>query len=88
MHAATMLGFLGLLLATTLDFGLEIVGLRETGEAVPIWYPVRLLGTVAGMAMMYGVTALMLRRWRKEGRTCGVRSAPTGCSCGCSGSPG
>jgi ferredoxin len=69
MHAATMLGFLGLLLATTLDFGLEIIGLRETGEAVPIWYPVRLLGTVAGIALMVGVTALMLRRWRKEDRS-------------------
>ncbi len=69
LHAASMFGFLGLLAATTLDFGLEIVGLRETGEAVPIWYPVRLLGTVAGVAMMYGVTMLMLRRWRKDGRT-------------------
>ena len=56
LHAATMFGFLGLLLATTLDFGLEIVGLRETGEAVPIWYPVRLLGTVAGVVLMWGVT--------------------------------
>ncbi len=68
-HAATMFGFLGLLAATTLDFGLEIVGVRETGEAVPIWYPVRLLGTVAGLLMMYGVTMLMIRRYRKEART-------------------
>jgi ferredoxin len=69
LHAATMFGFLGLLAATTLDFGLEIVGLRETGEAVPIWYPVRLLGTVSGVLLMYGVTMLMIRRWRKDGRT-------------------
>lgn len=69
MHAATMFGFLGLLLATTLDFGLEILGVRETGEQVPIWYPVRLLGTVAGIVMMYGASALMIRRWRKEGRS-------------------
>jgi hypothetical protein len=68
-HAAAMFGFLGLLLATTLDFGLEIVGLRETGEAVPLWYPVRLLGTVAGLLMMYGVTMLMIRRYRREART-------------------
>jgi hypothetical protein len=52
LHMATMLGFLGLLLATTLDYGLDIVGIRETGEPVPIWYPVRLLGTVAGLVMM------------------------------------
>ena len=69
VHAAAMFGFLGLLLATTLDFGLEIVGLRETGEAVPLWYPVRLLGTVAGLLMMYGVTMLMIRRHRKEARS-------------------
>ena len=69
MHAATMLGFLGLLAATTLDFGLEIIGVRETGTPVPLWYPVRLLGTVAGLAMMYGATGLIIRRWRKEGRT-------------------
>ena len=69
MHAATMLGFLGLLAATTLDFGLEVIGVRETGTPVPLWYPVRLLGTVAGLAMMYGATGLIIRRWRKEGRT-------------------
>ena len=69
MHAATMLGFLGLLLATTLDFGLDIIGWKHTGEQVPIWYPVRLLGTVAGLLMMYGATGLMIRRWRKGGRT-------------------
>ena len=69
LHAATMLGFLGLLLATILDYGLDIFGIKETGEPVPIWYPVRLLGTVAGLVMMYGATMLMIRRWRKEGRT-------------------
>jgi ferredoxin len=68
LHAATMLGFLGLLLATTLDFGLDIIGVKHTGEQVPIWYPVRLLGTVAGLVMMYGATGLMIRRWRKEDR--------------------
>jgi ferredoxin len=69
LHAATMLGFLGLLAATVLDYGLDIVGIRETGEPVPIWYPVRLLGTVAGLVMLYGATLLMVRRWRRSGRT-------------------
>ena len=50
LHAATMWGFLGLLAATILDYGLELVGIKETGTPVPIWYPVRLLGTVAGLA--------------------------------------
>ncbi len=39
-------GFLGLLAATALDYGLDILGIKETGTPVPIWYPVRLLGTV------------------------------------------
>ena len=50
LHAATMWGFLGLLAATILDYGLAIVGIKATGTPVPIWYPVRLLGTVSGPA--------------------------------------
>ncbi len=69
LHAATMLGFLGLLAATILDYGLDILGVRETGEPVPLWYPVRLLGTVAGLVMLYGASMLMVRRWRRSGRT-------------------
>jgi ferredoxin len=45
LHAATMWGFLGLLAATILDYGLAIVGIKETGTPVPIWYPVRLLAS-------------------------------------------
>ena len=48
LHAATMWGFLGLLAATILDYGLALVGIKATGTPVPIWYPVRLLGTAAG----------------------------------------
>jgi ferredoxin len=69
LHAATMLGFLGLLAATMLDYGLDIVGIRETGEPAPLWYPVRLLGTLAGAVMLLGASGLMLRRWRRSGRT-------------------
>ena len=50
LHAATMWGFLGLLArdrsSTT---GWPSSGIKETGTPVPIWYPVRLLGTVAGL---------------------------------------
>ncbi len=76
LHAATMLGFLGLLAATILDYGFDIFGIKETGTPVPIWYPIRLLGTVAGFVMMYGATMLMIRRWRKSGRTV-RRSVPS-----------
>jgi ferredoxin len=66
LHAATMWGFLGLLLATVLDYGLALAGIKETGTPVPIWYPVRLLGTLAGLLLMYGATMLILRRARAD----------------------
>ena len=64
-----MWGFLGLLAATLLDYGLEIAGIKPTGTAVPIWYPVRLLGTIAGLALVYGTTILAWRRLRRSDRS-------------------
>ena len=64
LHAATMWGFLGLLAATILDYGLALVGLKATGTPVPLWYPVRLLGTVAGILLVYGATMLIVQRYR------------------------
>jgi quinone-modifying oxidoreductase subunit QmoC len=69
IHAATMWGFLGLLAATIADYGLDIIGWKATGTPVPIWYPVRLLGTVAGILLVYGVTVLMIDRWRRADRS-------------------
>lgn len=66
VHAATMWGFLGLLAATILNYILDIVGLKPTGTLVPIWYPVRLLGTLAGLLFIYGVTVLIIRRWKQS----------------------
>jgi nitrate reductase gamma subunit len=64
-----MWGFLGLLGATMLDYGLEILGVKATGTPVPIWYPVRLLGTLAGAALIYGTTVLIVRRLRWSDRS-------------------
>ena len=64
IHAATMWGFLGLLAATILDYGLALIGVKATGTPVPIWYPVRLLGTVAGVLLVYGATMLIVQRYR------------------------
>jgi nitrate reductase gamma subunit len=69
IHFATMWGFLGLLAATMLDYGLELLGLKATGTPVPIWYPVRLLGTLAGAALIYGTTVLIVRRLRRSDRS-------------------
>ena len=67
IHAATMWGFLGLLTASGLDYGLALAGIRKTGAPVPIWYPARLLGTVAGVLMVYGVAMLMRNRLAQSG---------------------
>jgi ferredoxin len=64
VHAATMWGFLGLLSATALDYLLDILGLKPTGTAVPIWYPTRFIGTLAGPLFTYGVSTLLIKRWR------------------------
>jgi len=75
IHMLTLWGFLGLLAATIINYGLDVLGIKPTGTMVPLWYPVRLLGTVAGLALMYGVTFFMLRR-RRESKQ-GKPSAPT-----------
>jgi ferredoxin len=68
IHALTVWGFLGLLAATVLDYGLDIVGIKVTGTPVPVWYPVRLLGTLAGIALVYGTSVLAIDRYRAANR--------------------
>ena len=68
IHASTMWGFLGLLAATVLDYGTELLGIKETGTWVPIWYPIRLLGTVAGLFLVYGTTIAIIKRLSRHDR--------------------
>jgi nitrate reductase gamma subunit len=75
IHAVTVWGFLGLLAATVLDYGLALLGIKATGTPVPIWYPIRLLGTIAGLALIYGTTMLIADRLRAANRS--VRSSTT-----------
>jgi hypothetical protein len=61
IHLAIMYGFLGLLLATTLDYlFLELLPLH-----LSVFWPARILGTVAGASLLWGVSAATLRRLRK-----------------------
>ena len=69
LHAATMWGFLGLLAATILDYGLALLGIKATGTPVPVWYAVRLLGTIAGLMLVYGTSVLILDRIRSASRS-------------------
>ncbi len=65
VHASILWGFLGLFTATALDYLLELLGIKPTGAWVPPWYPVRLLGTLAGILLMYGATVVIVRRLRQ-----------------------
>ena len=60
LHAMILWGFLGLLAATTLDFLF-----KEPGSYVPLWYPIRLLGTVSGLVCLVGTAATL---WRRIGK--------------------
>lgn len=60
VHAAVLWGFLGMLVATALDFLFKPIG-----SAVPPWYPARLLGTAAGLLCLAGLSVLAVRRFRR-----------------------
>ena len=65
VHASIMWGFLGLMAASLMDLGFDITGIKTLGDAVPIWYPARLLGTIAGLLMIYGTSIALIKRIRK-----------------------
>jgi ferredoxin len=69
IHSMTMYGFLGLLIATVVDYGLSLIGVKMPGTPVAIWYPTRLLGTLAGLAMIYGVTMFFVDRFTKDNQS-------------------
>jgi nitrate reductase gamma subunit len=69
VHASILWGFLGLLLATALDYSLELLGLKATGTWVHFWHPIRLLGTIAGLFLVYGTSISLIRRLRKTDET-------------------
>jgi len=75
IHALTIWGFLGLFSATILDWGLALAGVKETGTPIPLWYPSRLIGTLAGFSLLYGVSMFMVNRVRQVNRAAMVSTA-------------
>ena len=60
VHLTIMYGFLGLFAATALDFMFKPVG-----SSVPIYYPIRLLGTISGLSLVYGTSIAIYKRLQK-----------------------
>lgn len=60
VHLSIMWGFLGLLGATGLD-----LLFKEPFSHVPVYYPPRLLGTVAGLFVLYGTSVALMNRTKR-----------------------
>ncbi len=60
VHYTIMWGFIGLAVATAIDFIF-----KTPGVVVPLWYPSRILGSVAGLSMVYG-SAVTIVRWARS----------------------
>ena len=54
-------GFLGLLVSTTLRY----LVVPTNGDVVPLYDPVRLLGTVSGILLSYGTLVMIVSRVKK-----------------------
>lgn len=66
VHLSIMWGFLGLVAATGIDYLLGIVADKVPGQPDPLWYPPRLLGTVAGIFVIYGAMVAIVQRLRRS----------------------
>ena len=58
IHWSIMWGFIGLLIATTLDFIFK-------DPATDIWFPARILGTISGILLVYGTSIALYYRQTK-----------------------
>jgi hypothetical protein len=65
VHALIVGGFMGLLVATGLDF--LVLYLLKNQFHLSVFWPARIIGTVAGMALLAGVLLAIGRRIRRDG---------------------
>jgi ferredoxin len=65
IHWLIVGGFMGLLLATALDF--VVLYMLKNQFHLSVFWPARLIGTVAGVALLVGVTLAIVRRVRRDG---------------------
>jgi nitrate reductase gamma subunit len=65
MHGAIMWGFLALAAATGVDYLLLMLAGKIPGQPEPLWNPTRLLGTLAGMLVVFGTTRALVSRTKR-----------------------
>jgi nitrate reductase gamma subunit len=65
VHWTIMWGFIGLAVATTLDYLLLLLADKVPGLPVPLWHPTRLLGTLTGVLILFGTLSALASRIRK-----------------------
>jgi nitrate reductase gamma subunit/ferredoxin len=64
IHFLTLWGFLALFAATLIHYGSDIIGFQEPVVGA-VGSAARVVGTIGGLAMMYGVTWFMINRRQK-----------------------
>ena len=65
IHLSIAGGFIGLFLATIYDYTIKDLIFGNPGGWVPIYHPIRLLGILSGLGMMFGTTMSMYYRYVK-----------------------
>ncbi|HEY5961459.1 MAG TPA: 4Fe-4S dicluster domain-containing protein [Polyangiaceae bacterium] len=76
IHSLILGGFSGLLVATALDF--VVLYLMERTFHLSVFWPARVIGTVAGLALLDGVTLAIVRRVRHDGPSATTTRAADG----------
>jgi hypothetical protein len=69
IHLSIVWGFAGLAFATAYDYLVKDVILDNPGGWVPIYHPIRILGIISGLSMMFGTSMAIYYRYTKpEGK--------------------
>jgi nitrate reductase gamma subunit/ferredoxin len=63
VHYSIMGGMVGLGLATALDYMI-----KDPEVSVPVYYPIRLLGIIAGLFLIWGTSVAIVQRLRKKAK--------------------
>lgn len=66
IHWSIMWGFIGLLIATGLDYIWLMFGDKIPGQPDPLWWPNRIIGNISGILLMFGTSYAIILRFKKS----------------------